>query len=80
MELQILAILDKAKPDKENIRDLNLAAVKYTTVQVSRRRCSLDSCQLGVTEALCILHKRMPCIVLRVINIKQNTVYKLTVD
>jgi hypothetical protein len=30
------AILEKAKPYTENIRDLNLAAVKRTTVQVSR--------------------------------------------
>jgi hypothetical protein len=28
-------MLDKAKPDTENIRDLNLAAVMCTTVQVS---------------------------------------------
>jgi hypothetical protein len=28
--------LDKAKPDMENIRGLNLAAVKHTTVQVTR--------------------------------------------
>jgi hypothetical protein len=36
MQMQIFAILDKAKPDTENIRDLNLAAVKQTTVQVTR--------------------------------------------
>jgi hypothetical protein len=30
------AILGKAKPDTENIRDLNLAAAKCTTVQASR--------------------------------------------
>jgi hypothetical protein len=29
-------ILDNAKPHIENIRGLNLAAVIYTTVQVSR--------------------------------------------
>jgi hypothetical protein len=34
--LRIFAILDKAKPDIENIRDLNLAAVKHTTVEVTR--------------------------------------------
>jgi hypothetical protein len=28
--------LDKAKPHTENIKGLNLAAVIYTTVQVSR--------------------------------------------
>jgi hypothetical protein len=32
----ILATLDKANPDTENIRGLNLAAVKHTTVQVTR--------------------------------------------
>jgi hypothetical protein len=31
----MFATLDKAKPDTENIRDLNLAAVMCTTVQVS---------------------------------------------
>jgi hypothetical protein len=30
----MFAILDKAKPDTENIRDLNLAVVRYITVQV----------------------------------------------
>jgi hypothetical protein len=30
------AILDKANPDIESIRGLNLAAVKHTTVQVTR--------------------------------------------
>jgi hypothetical protein len=34
--MQMSAILGKAKPDTENIRRLNLAAVKSTTVQVSR--------------------------------------------
>jgi hypothetical protein len=29
-------ILDKEKPHKENIKGLNLAAVIYTTVEVSR--------------------------------------------
>jgi hypothetical protein len=36
MKMQMSAILGKAKPDTENIRGLNLAAVKRTTVQVSR--------------------------------------------
>jgi hypothetical protein len=35
-KMQRFAILDKAKPDTGNIRDLNLAAVKHTTVQVTR--------------------------------------------
>jgi hypothetical protein len=32
----MFAILDKAKPDTGNTRGLNLAAVKRTTVQVTR--------------------------------------------
>jgi hypothetical protein len=36
MKMKIYAILDKSKPHTENIRGLNLAAVIYTTVQVSR--------------------------------------------
>jgi hypothetical protein len=32
----MFATLDKANPDTENIRGLNLAAVKHTTVQVTR--------------------------------------------
>jgi hypothetical protein len=28
--------LDKAKPDIENIRGLNLAAIRHTTVQLTR--------------------------------------------
>jgi hypothetical protein len=34
--IRIFAILDKAKADIEGIRDLNLAAVKHTTVEVTR--------------------------------------------
>jgi hypothetical protein len=34
--MKMFATLDKAKPDIENIRDLNLAAVRHTTVQVTR--------------------------------------------
>jgi hypothetical protein len=33
---EMIATLDKAKPITENIGGLNLAAVKHTTVQVSR--------------------------------------------
>jgi hypothetical protein len=36
MKIQMSAILGKAKPDSENIRGLNLAAAKRTTVQASR--------------------------------------------
>jgi hypothetical protein len=34
--LNIFATLDEAKPETENVRGLNLAAVKHTTVQVTR--------------------------------------------
>jgi hypothetical protein len=36
MKMKMYVILDKAKPHTENIKGLNLAAVIYTTVQVSR--------------------------------------------
>jgi hypothetical protein len=36
MIIKMFAILDKAKPDTESIRGLNLAAVKHTTFQVTR--------------------------------------------
>jgi hypothetical protein len=36
MKTKMYAILDKLKPNIENINDLSLAAVIYTTVQVSR--------------------------------------------
>jgi hypothetical protein len=36
MKMKMFVTLDKAKPDIENIRDLNLAAVICTTVQVSK--------------------------------------------
>jgi hypothetical protein len=36
MKMKMFITLDKAKPDIENIRDLNLAAVICTTVQVSK--------------------------------------------
>jgi hypothetical protein len=34
--MSLFVTLDKAKPDAENIRGLNLAAVMWTTVQVPR--------------------------------------------
>jgi hypothetical protein len=34
-KMQVLAILDKENPDTGNIKGLNLAAVKHTTVQVT---------------------------------------------
>jgi hypothetical protein len=36
MKMKMCVILVKAKPHTENIKGLNLAAVIYTTVQVSR--------------------------------------------
>jgi hypothetical protein len=48
MKMQLFATLDKAKPDTENIRGLNLAAVMCMTVQVTR--LSLW-CKLLVTRA-----------------------------
>jgi hypothetical protein len=36
MVMKMFAILDKAKPDIENIRGLNLVAVIHATVQVTR--------------------------------------------
>jgi hypothetical protein len=36
VRMQIFTTLDKAKPDTGNIRGLKLAAVKHTTVQVTR--------------------------------------------
>jgi hypothetical protein len=34
--MKMFALLDKAKPDIENIKGLNLAAVRHTTVLVTR--------------------------------------------
>jgi hypothetical protein len=36
MRMNMFAVYDKAKPDIGNIRDLNLAAVKLTAVQVTK--------------------------------------------
>jgi hypothetical protein len=36
MKMQMFATLDKAKPETGNIIKINLAAVKHTTVQVTR--------------------------------------------
>jgi hypothetical protein len=35
MRIYMFAILDKAKPNTENIRDLNLVVVRRMTVQVT---------------------------------------------
>jgi hypothetical protein len=36
MKMKMFITLDKARPHTENITGLNLAAVMYTTVQVSK--------------------------------------------
>jgi hypothetical protein len=36
MRMYMLAVWDKAKPDIENIRGLNLAVVKLTTFQATK--------------------------------------------
>jgi hypothetical protein len=36
MRMIMFAAYDKAKPDIENLRGLNLAAVKLTTVQMTK--------------------------------------------
>jgi hypothetical protein len=36
MRMNMFAIKEKAKPDIENIRGLNLAVVKLTTVQMTK--------------------------------------------
>jgi hypothetical protein len=36
MKMKMFATLDKAKPDTENIRSFNLAAIKHTTAQATR--------------------------------------------
>jgi hypothetical protein len=36
MRMKMFATMEKAKPDTENIRGLNLAAVKHKTVEVTR--------------------------------------------
>jgi hypothetical protein len=36
MKIHILEIMDKVTPNTENIRGLNLAAVKYMTIKVNK--------------------------------------------
>jgi hypothetical protein len=36
MTTKMFAIFDKEKPDTENIRGLNLVAVRHMTIQVTR--------------------------------------------
>jgi hypothetical protein len=61
-----LAAQDKAKPDIENIRGLNLAAVNLTTVQMTKlplyhKMSKVDIIcfpKSGLTEDLYIVHKK----------------------
>jgi hypothetical protein len=54
------------KPDIENIRGLNLAVVKLTTVQVTRQPLKHKICEIGMicsakpvlTQALCVVQKQ----------------------
>jgi hypothetical protein len=55
MKMQMFATLDKANPDTGNIRGLNLAAVKHTTVQVKR-------CVLNKNRTLGNVQKHNNCI------------------
>jgi hypothetical protein len=36
MRINVFVVKDKAKPEGENIRDIKLAVVKLTTVQVTK--------------------------------------------
>jgi hypothetical protein len=47
MRMQMFATLDKMNPDTGNIRSLNLAAVKGTTVQVTRQPLLHELYELG---------------------------------
>jgi len=47
MTMKMFAPLDKTKPNTRNIRDLNWAAVKRTTVQTSKPPLYLSIGQLG---------------------------------
>jgi hypothetical protein len=54
------------KPDTENIKGLNLAVVKITTVQVTRQPLQHKICKIGMTcfvkailtEGLCVVQKQ----------------------
>jgi hypothetical protein len=47
MKMQIFATFDKANRDTGNIRGLNLAAVKHTTVQVSIQLLQQEILMIG---------------------------------
>jgi hypothetical protein len=46
-KMQIFAILDKAKPDTENVRGLNMDAVRRMTVQVTRLLLRCETLRIG---------------------------------
>jgi hypothetical protein len=62
----MFAVLEKVKPDIENIRGLNLVVVKLMTVQVTRQPLQHKICKIGMfwsakpvlTEDLCVLQKK----------------------
>jgi hypothetical protein len=47
MKVLMFAILNKAKPDAESTRCLNMATVKHTTVQVARLPLWLELVKTG---------------------------------
>jgi hypothetical protein len=65
MRVDVFAVQDKAKPYIENIRGLNLAMFKLTTVQVTKlplrhkisTRIVICFAKPGLTEDLYIVHK-----------------------
>jgi hypothetical protein len=76
----MFAILDKAMPDKENTRGLNMAAVKHTTVQVTRLPLQLELVKIGQDRLYrLVLFIRIYCILLCIIHVKLNTMYILTI-
>jgi hypothetical protein len=62
MKMQMLATLDKAKPDTGNIRGLNLAAVKHTTVQVTTLPLKRELLKMGHDLLYSAWTDTMPCI------------------
>jgi hypothetical protein len=63
--MNIFTVEDRAKPDIENIRGLNLAVVKLTAVQVAKlplqheigKICMIYFAKPGLTEDLYIVHE-----------------------
>jgi hypothetical protein len=65
MRMNTFAVQDKMKPDIENIRGLNLAVVKFTTVEMTklplqhkiRKTGMICSVKPLLTEDLCVVQK-----------------------